>query len=64
MSKIRVLLIEDNRILREGICAMLNDQPDIRTVATSGNVDALEEARKLKPQVVLLDLGLGSQNSL
>jgi len=64
VSKIRVLLIEDNRILREGICAMLNDQPDIRAVATSGNGDALEKARKLKPQVVLLDLGLRSQNSL
>ncbi|MCC6961770.1 MAG: response regulator transcription factor [candidate division Zixibacteria bacterium] len=64
MSKIRVLLIEDNRILREGICAMLNDQPDIRAVSTSGNGDALEKAGKLKPQVVLLDLGLRSQNSL
>jgi DNA-binding NarL/FixJ family response regulator len=64
VSKIRVLLIEDNRILREGISAMLNDQPDIRAVATSGNGDALEKARKLKPQVVLLDLGLRSQNSL
>ena len=64
MSKIRVLLIEDNRILREGICAMLNDQSDIRAIATSGNEDALEKARKLKPQVVLLDLGLRSQSSL
>ncbi len=64
MSKIRVLLIEDNRILREGISAMLNDQPDIRAVATSGNGDALDKARKLRPQVVLLDLGLRSQSSL
>lgn len=64
MSKIRVLLIEDNRILREGISAMLNDQPDIRAIATSGSEDAFEKARKLKPQVVLLDLGLRSQNSL
>jgi len=64
MSKIRVLLIEDNRLLREGITAMLNDQPDIRAVSSSGNGDALEKAKKLKPQVVLLDLGLRSQNSL
>lgn len=64
MSKIRVLLIEDNRILREGISAMLNDQPDIRAVAASGNGDALEKAKSVKPQVVLLDLGLRSQSSL
>ena len=64
MPKIRVLLIEDNRLLREGITAMLNEQSDIRAVSSSGNGDAMEKAKKLKPQVVLLDLGLRSQNSL
>ena len=53
MPKIRVLLIEDNRLLREGITAMLNDQPDIRAVSTTGNGDALEKAKKIKPQVFL-----------
>lgn len=64
MAKIRVLLIEDNRLLREGITAMLNEQPDIRAVSATGNGDALEKAGKLKPQVVLLDTGLRSRNSL
>jgi two-component system NarL family response regulator len=62
--KIRVLLIEDNRLLREGITAMLNEQPDIKAVSATGNGDALEKARRINPQVVLLDLGLRSQNSL
>ncbi len=64
MSKIRVLLIEDNRLLREGITAMLNKQPDIRVEASTGNGDAFEKAKKINPQVVLLDLGLRSLNSL
>jgi DNA-binding NarL/FixJ family response regulator len=64
MTKIRVLLVEDNRLLREGITSMLNEQPDIRAVAATGNGDAMEEATKLRPQVVLLDTGLRSQNSL
>lgn len=64
MPKIRVLLIEDNRLLREGIAAMLNEQPDIKAVSATGNGDAMEKAQKIKPQVVLLDLGLRSQNSL
>jgi two-component system nitrate/nitrite response regulator NarL len=64
VPKIRVLLIEDNRLLREGITAMLNKQPDIRAVSATGNGDAMEKAKKIKPQVVLLDLGLRSQNSL
>ena len=51
MTKIRVLLIEDNRLLREGITAMLNDQPDIKAVSSAGNGDAMKKARTHRPQV-------------
>ena len=64
MRKIRALLIEDNRLLREGLTAMLKEQPDIKVVASSGNSDAMQKWRSLKPDVVLLDVGLRSQNSL
>ena len=65
MHKIRILLIEDNRILREGIAAMLNKQRDITVAAASdGRGNALTKARAAKPHVVLMDLGLDSQNSL
>ena len=37
MTKIRLLLVEDNRLLREGLTAMLNSQPDIEVVAAFGN---------------------------
>jgi len=64
MKRIRVLLIEDNRLLREGLAALLTEQPDIRVVASSGNGDAVIKGKKLKPDIVLLDVGLRSQNSL
>jgi DNA-binding NarL/FixJ family response regulator len=65
LSKIRVLLIEDNRLLREGIESMLNEQPDIKAVSSSGsNGDTFQKAEKLKPHVVLLDLGLKNFSSL
>jgi DNA-binding NarL/FixJ family response regulator len=65
MATIRVLLVEDNRLLREGATALLNAQPDIKAVPVSGtNGDALKKARTLKPHVVLLDLGLRNQNSM
>jgi two-component system, NarL family, nitrate/nitrite response regulator NarL len=64
MKKIHLLLIEDNRLLREGLAAMLKEQPDFRVEASHGNADALHKAKKLKPAVILLDLGLRSQNSL
>ena len=65
MNKIRLLLIEDNRLLRECLTVMLNDQPDIEVVAAFGNgKDALKATKELKPEIVLLDLGLKGQNSL
>jgi DNA-binding NarL/FixJ family response regulator len=64
MAKIRILLIEDNRLLRDGTTAMLNEQKDIRAVSSAGNRSAFEKAKKLAPDVVLLDMGLKSHNSL
>jgi len=65
VKKIRLVLIEDNRLLREGICAMLKKEPDISTLATFGEVDFTPESIiGLKPGVVLLDLGLANQDSL
>jgi len=43
---------------------MLNAEADMKVVSSSGNGDVLEKAKKLIPDVVLLDLGLRSQNSL
>lgn len=64
MKRIHILLIEDNRLLREGLAAMLKEQPDLKVAASSGNSDAIIKAKKHKPAVILLDLGLRNQNSL
>ena len=66
MAKTRVLLIEDNRLLREGIAAMLYDQGDFEVIAVAEDGDAIESLRKSgrTPDVVLLDLGLEKTNSL
>ena len=65
MKKIKLLLIEDNRLLRNGIASMLKKQPDMQTVATVGNGDnILSMVGKYHPHLVLLDLGLRSQNSV
>ena len=65
MKKISILIIEDNRLLRDGIASILKKQPDMRVVATFGNGEnVLLMMDKHKPNVVLLDLGLQNQNSL
>lgn len=65
MPKIRILLIEDNRILREGITAMINGHKDVTVSAVSdGRDNTILKIRAMKPHLVLMDLGLDSQNSL
>ena len=65
MKKIRILLIEDNKLLRDGIASILKKQPDMHVAATVGNGEnILVMMGKVKPNIILLDLGLRSQNSL
>ena len=65
MKKIRLLLIEDNRLLRDGILEILKSYKDIVIIAASGDgKNSFTKIQQLKPNVVLLDLGLRSQNSL
>jgi DNA-binding NarL/FixJ family response regulator len=66
MATIQILLIEDNRLLREGIAAMLNDHGGFEVVARSEDGDAVRRLKSLgsPPDVVLLDLGLEKANSL
>jgi DNA-binding NarL/FixJ family response regulator len=65
LKKIPILVIEDNRLLRDGIAAMLNEQADIRVVSALGNSErTVATIRATRPTVVLLDLGLRAQNSL
>jgi DNA-binding NarL/FixJ family response regulator len=57
IRKIRILLIEDNRLLREGITTMLNEQADMKVVAASGGHEkTLLNAVKLKAQLILVDM--------
>lgn len=66
MTKTQVLLIEDNRLLREGIAAMLDEQGDFEVVAVAEDGDAIQNLRESgrTPDIVLLDLGLEKANSL
>ena len=57
-----VAIIEDNRLLRETLAAMLGRLPDVRVVATA--VADMSLLAAVKPQVLLLDVGLGEHDSL
>lgn len=60
---ISIALIEDNRLVREGISALLTQHSDLQIVASASSHDAAE-LRDTRPQVILLDIGLGQGTSL
>ena len=65
MGKIKILIIEDNRLLREGLSAMFKKQQDFKVVDTAGNGEnIMEMMKKNRPDLLLIDLGLRNQNSL
>ncbi len=65
MEKFRVLLIEDNRLLRDGMAAMFRKRRDFNLVAATENADeALLKAKDSDPDVILLDQCLRDQDSL
>jgi DNA-binding NarL/FixJ family response regulator len=60
---ITVAIIEDNRLVREGMTDMLNELPDVEVVLAATSLDA-SMLKEKNPRVVLLDVGLQDRNSL
>lgn len=54
---VRILLVDDHRIVREGLSSMLCTQPDLKVVGEAANGhEAVARIEDLRPDVVLLDL--------
>jgi DNA-binding NarL/FixJ family response regulator len=62
---VRVLVVEDFDQFRRLICSMLGKMPGLRIVGeASDGLEAVREAEKLQPDVVLLDIGLPTLNGM
>ena len=58
-DKIKVLLVDDHAVLRAGLTALLGAESDLDVVGEASNgEDAIELARKLRPDVVIMDLSM------
>ncbi len=63
--KIRVLLADDHAVLRAGLRALINAEPDMEVVGEAGDgIEAVERARELKPDVVVMDVAMPRLNGL
>lgn len=64
-KKIRILLVDDHTVVRRGIRMILSAQPDMEVVAEGKNgLEAIEEAGKTQPDVVLMDVNMEGMNGI
>jgi DNA-binding NarL/FixJ family response regulator len=64
-APIRLLCVDDHRIVREGIALILSREPDITVVATAATADeAVVEFKRHLPDITLMDLRLGGRSGI
>jgi DNA-binding NarL/FixJ family response regulator len=64
-SKLRILLADDHGVVREGLCLLINRQPDMECIAEADNGrEAVRLALELVPDVAVLDISMPELNGL
>ena len=65
MEKMRILLAEDHKVVREGTRKLLESQPDFEVVGeASDGIEAVELAKKLKPEIIIMDVSMPRLNGI
>jgi len=58
-KKVRVMIVDDHVMLRDGLASLFAPQPDFEVVGAAGSVgEAIEGARRTRPDLILMDYGL------
>jgi len=65
MKKLKVLVADDHKIVRDGLRLLIDAQRDMQVVGEAGNGrEALQQAYELKPEIVVMDLSMSELNGL
>src|SRR5690606_37638939 len=63
--KISVLLVDDHALVRQGFRKILEDEQDIEVVGEAANgIDAVTQAEKLRPEVIVMDVTMPNLNGI
>jgi RNA polymerase sigma factor (sigma-70 family) len=64
-AKYRVLIIDDHVMVRDGVAELINQEPDLEVCSTASTAnDGLAAVRKLKPDLVVVDITLPGKNGI
>jgi DNA-binding NarL/FixJ family response regulator len=56
MQKIRILIVDDSSVVREGLCSIIKTQSDLDIVGQAiDGLDAIDQASELHPNIILMD---------
>ncbi len=65
MEKIKVLIVDDHAIMRDGICALLSINDDIEVIGeASEGKEAIKKVRELAPDVVIMDIAMSGMDGM
>lgn len=65
MNRIKILIVDDHAMFREGIKALLEPHSDFEIVGEASNgEEAIQKTRELNPQVILMDIGMAGSDGL
>ena len=63
-NRTRILVVDDEPVVRDGLSTILNHEPDMIVLDVASGVEAIDKALSLKPDVVVMDIGMPVVNGL
>lgn len=62
---LNILLVDDHRIFREGLCSLVEREPDLRVIAqVATGTDAIAKAHEYHPDVIVMDITMPDMNGI